>query len=333
MTVTEAPRGNYSPGGPTAAPLRLTAPAACAGLRLDQALAQLLPEFSRSRLAQWVRSGQATVDGRAARPRQKVRGGERIEIAPQPEAAVDAHRPEDIPLDVVFEDNALLVVNKPAGLVVHPGSGNWRGTLLNALLRRVPALSGIPRAGIVHRLDKDTSGLLVVAKTLAAQAALVRQLQARSVKREYLAVAHGRVARDGRIEAPIGRHPLRRTRMAVVARGRPAVTHYQVLERHAHATVLRCRLETGRTHQIRVHLASLGHPLLGDATYGKRGGLPFARQALHAERLAIVHPATGKAMEWQAPLPADMRKLVSGLRRTGAEVPSPVTRRSSRRTK
>ena len=316
MTVTEAPRGNYSPGGPAAGPLRLTAPAACAGLRLDQALAKLLPEFSRSRLAQWVRSGQATVDGRAARPRQKVRGGERIEIAPQPEAAVDAHRPEDIPLDVVFEDNALLVVNKPAGLVVHPGSGNWRGTLLNALLRRVPALSGIPRAGIVHRLDKDTSGLLVVAKTLAAQAALVRQLQARSVKREYLAVAHGRVARDGRIEAPIGRHPLRRTRMAVVARGRPAVTHYQVLERHAHATVLRCRLETGRTHQIRVHLASLGHPLLGDATYGKRGGLPFARQALHAERLAIVHPATGKAMEWQAPLPADMRKLVSELRRT-----------------
>ena len=316
MTVTEAPRGNYSPGGPAAGPLRLTAPAACAGLRLDQALAKLLPEFSRSRLAQWVRSGQATVDGRAARPRQKVRGGERIEIAPQPEAAVDAHRPEDIPLDVVFEDDALLVVNKPAGLVVHPGSGNWRGTLLNALLRRVPALAGIPRAGIVHRLDKDTSGLLVVAKTLAAQAALVRQLQARSVKREYLAVAHGRVARDGRVEAPIGRHPLRRTRMAVVARGRPAVTHYQVLERHAHATVLRCRLETGRTHQIRVHLASLGHPLLGDATYGKRGGLPFARQALHAERLAIVHPVTGKAVEWQAPLPADMRKLVSQLRRT-----------------
>ena len=276
----------------------------------------MLPEFSRSRLAQWVRSGQATVDGLAARPRQKVRGGEQIEIAPQPESAVDAHRPEDIPLDVVFEDDALLVVNKPAGLVVHPGSGNWRGTLLNALLRRVPALAGIPRAGIVHRLDKDTSGLLVVAKTLTAQAALVRQLQARSVKREYLAVAHGHVVRDGRVEAPIGRHPLRRTRIAVVARGRPAVTHYQVLERHAHATVLRCRLETGRTHQIRVHLASLGHPLLGDATYGKRGGLPFARQALHAERLAIVHPVTGKAVEWQAPLPADMRKLVSQLRRT-----------------
>ena len=309
------PLENYSRDVSASAPVTITAPAACAGLRLDQALAKLLPEFSRSRLAHWVRSGRATVDGRTALPRQKVRGGERIEIAPLPETAAAAHRPEDIPLDVVFEDDALLVVNKPAGLVVHPGSGNWQGTLLNALLQRVPALSGVPRAGIVHRLDKDTSGLLVVAKTLAAQASLVRQLQARSVRREYLAVAHGRVARDGRIEAPIGRHPLRRTRMAVVARGRPAVTHYQVLERHAHATVLRCRLETGRTHQIRVHLASLGHPLLGDATYGKRGGIPFARQALHAERLALVHPGTGKAMEWHAPLPADMRKLIASLKK------------------
>jgi 23S rRNA pseudouridine1911/1915/1917 synthase len=282
---------------------------------LDQALAKLLPEYSRSRLAQWVRSGHATVDGRVALPRQKIRGGERIEIVPAPDPAVAAHHPEDIPLDVVFENAALLIVNKPAGLVVHPGSGNWQGTLLNALLQRVPALAAIPRAGIVHRLDKDTSGLLVVAKTLAAQASLVRQLQARSVHREYLAVAHGRVARDGRIEAPIGRHPLRRTRMAVVARGRPAVTHYQVLERHALATVLRCRLETGRTHQIRVHLAALGHPLLGDAAYGKRGGVPFARQALHAGRLALIHPATGKAMEWNAPVPADMRKLISVLRR------------------
>ena len=295
--------------------MRVTAPAACAGLRLDQALAKLLPEFSRSRLAQWIRSGRATVDGRAALPRQRMRGGERIEIAPLPEAKATAHLPEDIPLDVVFEDDALLVINKPAGLVVHPGSGNWRGTMLNALLQRVPALAGIPRAGIVHRLDKDTSGLLVVAKTLAAQASLVRQLQARSVKREYIAVVHGRIARDGRIEAPIGRHPLRRTRMAVVARGRPSVTHYQVLERQAHATVLRCRLETGRTHQIRVHLASLGHPLLGDATYGKRGGVPFARQALHAERLALVHPETGKAVEWSAPLPADMRKLIAALKK------------------
>ncbi|HEY7744653.1 MAG TPA: 23S rRNA pseudouridine(1911/1915/1917) synthase RluD [Burkholderiales bacterium] len=315
MTGTALSSGNYSPGTPAPGRLRLTAPAACAGLRLDQALAKLLPAYSRSRLAQWVRSGHATVDGRAALPRQKVRGGELIEIAPQPDAATAEHRPEDIPLDVVFEDAALLVVNKPAGLVVHPGSGNWRGTLLNALLQRVPALAGVPRAGIVHRLDKDTSGLLVVARTLAAQASLVRQLQARSVKREYVAVAQGRVARDGRIEAPIGRHPVKRTRMAVTARGRPAVTHYHVLERHALATVLRCRLETGRTHQIRVHLAALGHPLVGDATYGKRGGVAFARQALHAERLALIHPESGKAMEWKAPLPDDMRKLISSLRR------------------
>ena len=296
--------------------MKLTVPAAYAGLRLDQALAKLLPEFSRSRLAQWVRLSRATVDGRAVLPRHRVRGGEVIDIAPLPDAAVVAHRPEDIPLEVVFEDDTLLVVNKPAGLVVHPGSGNWQGTLLNALLRRVPGLAGIPRAGIVHRLDKDTSGLLVVAKTLTAQASLVRQLQARSVKREYLAVAHGRIARDGRIEAPIGRHPVKRTKMAVVARGRPAVTHYQVLERYAGASLLRLRLETGRTHQIRVHLSALGHPLVGDPVYGKRSSsITFPRQALHAERLALVHPTTGKAVDWQVEPPADMRELLESLRK------------------
>ena len=296
--------------------MKLTVPAACAGLRLDQALAKLLPEYSRSRLAQWVRLSRATVDGRAVLPRHTVRGGEVIDIAPLPDAAVVAHRPEDIPLEVVFEDDTLLVVNKPAGLVVHPGSGNWQGTLLNALLRRVPGLAGIPRAGIVHRLDKDTSGLLVVAKTLTAQASLVRQLQARSVKREYLAVAHGRIARDGRIEAPIGRHPVKRTKMAVVARGRRAVTHYQVLERYAGASLLRLRLETGRTHQIRVHLSALGHPLVGDPVYGKRSSsITFPRQALHAERLALVHPKTGKAMDWHVEPPADMRELIESLRK------------------
>ena len=286
---------------------------------MDQALAKLLPEFSRSRLARWLRAGRATVDGRAAAPRQKVRGGEVIEVVPLPEPAAAAHQPEDIPLDVVFEDATLLVVNKPAGLVVHPGSGNWQGTLLNALLQRVPGLARIPRAGIVHRLDKDTSGLLVVAKTLPAQASLVRQLQAHTVKREYLAVAQGRIARDGRIEAPIGRHPRKRTKMAVVARGRPAVTHYQVLERHPGASVLRLRLETGRTHQIRVHLSSLGHPLVGDTAYGRRGGIPFPRQALHAERLALVHPRTGKAVSWQVDPPRDMRELISALRRASAQ--------------
>ena len=311
-------------------------PAGCAGLRLDQALAKLLPEYSRSRLAQWVRLSRATVNGRSVLPRQRVWGGEMIDIDPVPDAAAAAHQPEDIPLDVMFEDDTLLIVNKPAGLVVHPGSGNWQGTLLNALLRRVPGLAGIPRAGIVHRLDKDTSGLLVVAKTLIAQASLVRQLQAHSVKREYLAVAHGRIARDGRIEAPIGRHPVKRTKMAVVARGRLAVTHYQVLERYAGASLLRLRLETGRTHQIRVHLSAQGHPLVGDPVYGKRNsGIPFPRQALHAERLALVHPKTGKTTDWHVEPPADMRRLIESLRGESARTqqPSAVSRQPSRRSK
>ena len=302
--------------------MTLTVPDGCAGMRLDQALARLLPEHSRSRLAQWVRAGRVSLDGRAALPKHKVSEGEVIRVLPSPDPAAAVHRAEAIPLDVVFEDGTLLVVNKPAGLVVHPGSGNWQGTLLNALLGHVPALAGIPRAGIVHRLDKDTSGLLVVAKTLPAQTDLVRQLQARSVKREYLAVVHGRVARDGRIEAPIGRHPVKRTRMAVIARGRRAVTHYQVLERYGQATLLRCRLETGRTHQIRVHLSSLGHPLVGDPAYGKRNSaIPFPRQALHAERLALLHPKSHKEMSWQADVPADMQELIAALRRgsRGAE--------------
>jgi 23S rRNA pseudouridine1911/1915/1917 synthase len=302
---------------------------------LDQALAQLLPEFSRSRLARWVRDGRVTLDGRLVAPRDKVWGGEAIEVTPSPDPAVLAHSAEDIPLDVVFEDASLMVVNKPAGLVVHPGSGNWQGTLLNALLQHARALSAIPRAGIVHRLDKDTSGLLVVAKTLAAQAGLVRQIQARSVTREYLAVAHGRIARGGRIEAPIGRHPARRTRMAVTARGRSAVTHYQVIERYDRATLLRCRLETGRTHQIRVHLAALGHPLVGDPVYGKRNsGIPFPRQALHAERLGLLHPKTGKPVTWQIDPPADMQELIEKLRSEGTETrpQSPITDHGSRRS-
>ena len=309
------PSENYNSTAPGSKPVELVVPAGCAGLRLDQALANLLPEYSRNRLAQWIKSGRVTLDGRAAPPRQKVREGERIRVIPSPDPAVAAHRAEDMALDVVFEDDALLVVDKPAGLVVHPGSGNWQGTLLNALLGRAPKLAGIPRAGIVHRLDKDTSGLLVVAKTLAAQTDLVRQLQARTVKREYLAVVQGRVVRDGRIDAPVGRHPVKRTRMAVTARGRQAVTHYQVLERYGQATLLRCRLETGRTHQIRVHLASLKHPLIGDPAYGRRSiAFPFPRQALHAERLGLLHPRTGKPMSWQADPPRDMQELIAALR-------------------
>jgi 23S rRNA pseudouridine1911/1915/1917 synthase len=214
----------------------------------------------------------------------------------------------------VHEDDALIVVDKPAGLVVHPGSGNWAGTLANALIHHAPELSAVPRAGIVHRLDKDTSGLLVVAKTLAAQTALVRQMQARSVTREYIAVAEGDIASRGVIDAPIGRHPTRRTTMAVVATGKAARTHFDVVERFGVATLLRCRLETGRTHQIRVHLASLGHPLVGDPAYGRKGGVAFGRQALHAARLALVHPASGRHVRWDSALPADFESLLAALR-------------------
>ncbi|MBI4192405.1 MAG: 23S rRNA pseudouridine(1911/1915/1917) synthase RluD [Betaproteobacteria bacterium] len=303
-------------------PIELTVPPQCAGRRLDQALAHLLPEFSRSRLAHWIRASRITLDGRPVLPKAKVWGGEKVLLVAAPDPAATAAAPEAIALDIIHEDATVLVIAKPTGLVVHPGSGNWSGTLLNALLAHAPQLAALPRAGIVHRLDKDTSGLLVIAKTLEAQVSLVRQLQARTVKREYLALVHGRVARAGRIEAPIGRHPAQRTRMAIVARGKPAATHYEVLERFAHATLLRCRLETGRTHQIRVHLQSLGHPLIGDPVYGRnrRGedavSAGFSRQALHAERLEFQHPASGKTVAWQAPPPADMRGLIAALRTT-----------------
>jgi 23S rRNA pseudouridine1911/1915/1917 synthase len=227
---------------------------------------------------------------------------------------------QDIPLQVVFEDDSILIVDKPAGLVVHPGSGNPHGTLLNALLHHAPALAKIPRAGIVHRLDKDTSGLLVVAKTLESQASLVRQLQARSVKRDYLAVVHGTPPQSGTVTAPIGRHPTARTRMAVVAAGRAAVTHYRVLRRGDGWSLVECSLETGRTHQIRVHMHSIGHPLLGDPVYGGRAqrrthAVAISRQALHAARLELTHPATGARLRWESPLPADLAQLLATLER------------------
>ncbi|MEZ5614297.1 MAG: 23S rRNA pseudouridine(1911/1915/1917) synthase RluD [Rhodocyclaceae bacterium] len=300
-------------------PRILEIPADCAGLRLDQALARLLPEHSRSRLAAWVKQGKVSLDDTAADARRKVWGGERVAIAAMTLPEDAAQQPEAIPLAIVFEDAHILVVDKPAGLVVHPGSGNWQGTLLNALLHHAPHLAGIPRAGIVHRLDKDTSGLLVVAKTLEAQTDLVRQLAARSVKRLYLALAHGRVVRDGVVDAPIGRHPVRRTRMAVVGSGRAARTHYRVLERFTRATLLECALETGRTHQIRVHMTQLGHPLVGDPVYGPRRKAQtaladFPRQALHAWRLALTHPATREEVAWEAPLPDDFSALLDSLR-------------------
>jgi 23S rRNA pseudouridine1911/1915/1917 synthase len=279
----------------------------------------LLPEHSRSRLAAWVKQGKVSLDDTPADAKRKVWGGERVTLEAAPAPAETAQRPEDIPLAILHEDEHILVIDKPAGLVVHPGSGNWQGTLLNALLHHAPQLAGIPRAGIVHRLDKDTSGLLVVAKTLEAQTDLVRQLAARTVKRHYLALAHGRVARDGVVDAPIGHHPVSRTKMAVVGSGRAARTHYRVLERFARATLLECALETGRTHQIRVHMAEIGHPLVGDPVYGARrkaaGPLAdFARQALHAWRLALVHPATGEEVHWEAPLPGDFLRLLEALR-------------------
>ena len=293
-------------------------------MRLDQALARLLPEHSRMRLKAWIEAGRVSLAGAAATPRTRVSAGQVLVVREAPTDRVLADTGEAIALDVVYEDDAILVVDKPAGLVVHPGAGNPRGTLLNALLHHAPALAALPRAGIVHRLDKDTSGLVVVAKTATAQTDLVRQLQSRTVSRQYLALACGDLARGATVDAPIGRHPTARTRMAVVARGKPARTHVEVLERHGIVTLVACRLETGRTHQIRVHMASIGHPLVGDPVYGsgRSARLPpllaaFPRQALHAQRLALVHPATGKSVAWTSPLPPDFAALLAAVDAAG----------------
>jgi 23S rRNA pseudouridine1911/1915/1917 synthase len=292
----------------------LTLEAGAAGQRFDAALARMLPQYSRSRLRMWIDAGRVTIDDRAAEPTRKVRGGERVVVRAVADEGDTSLAPEAIALSIVHEDDTLIVIDKPAGLVVHPGAGNRGGTLQNALLHHAPQLAAVPRAGIVHRLDKDTSGLLVVAKTITAQTSLVRQLAARTVKRQYHALATGDIARGGTVDAPIGRHPSRRTTMAVVATGKPARTHYEVIERYGIATLLACGLETGRTHQIRVHLASIGHPLVGDPAYGKRGGIAFARQALHAARLGLVHPGTGRAREWHSALPPDFAALLESLR-------------------
>jgi 23S rRNA pseudouridine1911/1915/1917 synthase len=285
-----------------------------AGHRFDAALAMALPQYSRSRLRMWIDAGRVTLDDSPVSPTRKVWGGERVVVRIEPDPDGDALAPESIALSIVHEDDTLIVLDKPAGLVVHPGAGNRTGTLQNALLHHAPQLASVPRAGIVHRLDKDTSGLLVVAKSITAHTALVRQLAARTVKRQYVALVAGDLARGGTVDAPIGRHPSRRTTMAVVATGKPARTHFDVVERFGVATLLSCRLETGRTHQIRVHLASLGHPLVGDPAYGKRGLIAFARQALHAARLGLDHPATGKTCEWHSALPADFASLLDALR-------------------
>jgi 23S rRNA pseudouridine1911/1915/1917 synthase len=306
---------NYSPA-------TLMIPASCAGMRLDVALARLFPEHSRSRLQVWLKEGRISVTGSSADAKRKVQGGETVRLLLEVSSVTTEHQAEAMDLDIVHEDEHLLVVNKPAGLVVHPGNGNRSGTLMNALLHHAPVLAGVQRAGIVHRLDKDTSGLLAVAKTLTAQTDLVRQLQARTVKRHYLALVHGGLTSAGTVDAPIGRHPTQRTKMAIVQRGgssRVARTHYAPRERFPAATLVECRLETGRTHQIRVHMASLGHPLVGDPVYGKRKSASpvldaFPRQALHAWRLVLLHPATGAEMAWEAALPADFAALLVACR-------------------
>lgn len=301
-------------------PLELTVPDASYGRRLDQVLAELIPQHSRNRLQGWVRDACVEVDGKIeAEPKRKMLGGERLRIVPPSDARDMPEQPEDIPLDIVFEDDTLIVINKPAGLVVHPGSGNWSGTLMNALLHHAPGIEQVPRAGIVHRLDKDTSGLLVVAKTPEAQTDLVRQLQARTVRRVYLALAAGVIRKGGGVDSPIGRHPVQRIKMAVVPEsrgGKPALTWFRVMESFPYCTFVECSLETGRTHQIRVHLASIGHPLVGDQVYGKPNPkLPvFGRQALHATRLGLVHPLSGLKMQWEVPMPQDMRDLLDELR-------------------
>jgi len=301
-------------------------PDGLAGVRLDLALVELFPDFSRARLQQWVKSGQIRVNGETWRSKDKVAGGEDVVLQYEPENAVETFQPESIPLDIVFEDDHLLVLNKPPGLVVHPGAGNWSGTLLNALLYRFPELQSIPRAGIVHRLDKQTSGLMVVARTLQAHKSLVDALQLREVSREYVALVEGKLIAGGCVEEPIGRHPVERKRMAVRENGKPAVTHYRINKRYQSHTLLDVKLETGRTHQIRVHMAHIHHSIVGDPVYGNRRRVPkgmkeadllalrgFRRQALHAKRLGLIHPGSGEAVSWEAPLPSDFTELLGML--------------------
>ncbi|MBN7795227.1 23S rRNA pseudouridine(1911/1915/1917) synthase RluD [Parahaliea mediterranea] len=296
------------------------------GERLDAAAARLFPAYSRSRLQAWIKSGALRLDGESCRPRDKVRAGATLALEAELEAEV-TWQPEAIALDIVYEDDSILVLNKPAGLVVHPAAGHADGTLVNALLNHVPAMENLPRGGIVHRLDKETSGLMVAAKSLPAHHSLVAQLQARSVKRQYCAICVGAMTGGGTIDEPIGRHPRQRKKMAVVAvGGKPAVTHYRIAQRFGHHTRVAVNLETGRTHQIRVHMAHRKYPLVGDPVYGGRPRIPkgassdliealrgFPRQALHAEALGLVHPLTGEAMQFECPLPADIAALLAVL--------------------
>lgn len=302
-------------------------PPELAGKRFDVALATLYPEFSRSRLQSWIKSGDALIAGEQRRPKDPVSEGEVVTLDAEPEEVVQ-WQPEAIPLNILYEDEALLFIDKAAGMVVHPAVGNWQGTLVNALLHHAPALAEVPRAGIVHRLDKDTSGVLVVAKTLEAHTHLVRQLQDRAMAREYRAISKGVMTAGGTVDEPIGRHKVDRKKMAVALNGKPAVTHYRVIEKFRAHTHIRCQLETGRTHQIRVHLEHVRFALLGDPVYGHRLQIPkgsseeliealrsFKRQALHAAKLGLEHPTTGEWIEQVSPLPEDMVSMLDQLRK------------------
>lgn len=308
--------------------IEATVPEHVAGKRFDQALAEMFPEFSRSRLTEWIKSGDALLDGEIVKPKVAVNGGETVSLAARQQVETDAVA-EDIPLEVLYADADVLLVNKPAGLVVHPGAGNPCGTMVNALLHFDPELAQLPRAGIVHRLDKDTSGLMVVARSLRAHAGLIEQLSSRAVHRQYVAVVQGPMVAGNTVDAPIDRHPHERIRMAVVKEGagREAITHYRVREKFRCHTVVECHLETGRTHQIRVHMAYVKHPLIGDPLYGGSFKLPkaatealvealrgFRRQALHAEKLSFTHPVSGDTLSFESPLPADMVALIDTLR-------------------
>ncbi|AOW76384.1 MAG: 23S rRNA pseudouridine1911/1915/1917 synthase [Colwellia sp.] len=304
-----------------------TVPETCLGKRFDQTLAEMFPEYSRSRIKEWILAGHVTLNGAILIiPREKMFGGEVIKISTEVEGDV-RFEPQNIPLNIVYEDDDIIVINKPAGFVVHPGAGNPDGTVLNALLYHCPQLDVVPRAGIVHRLDKDTTGLMVIAKTIAAQTNLVDAIQEREITREYEAIANGLMTAGGMVDEPIGRHSTKRTHMAVSPFGRPSVTHYRVMEKFRLHTRLRLRLETGRTHQIRVHMAHITHPLIGDPNYGGRPRPPknatedlrdllrsFKRQALHAAMLSLFHPITGEEMTWHAPIPDDMVNLTNVLR-------------------
>ncbi|MDO9138868.1 MAG: 23S rRNA pseudouridine(1911/1915/1917) synthase RluD [Methylobacter sp.] len=296
-----------------------------AGMRLDQVLAELFADYSRSKLQTWVKDGRVQVNGLTLKAKDKLVGGETIELDAEAEVVITAE-PEPIPLEIIFEDDSLLIVNKPAGLVVHPAVGNWNGTLLNALLNHDSNLETLPRAGIVHRIDKETSGLLMIAKTLQAHNSLTSQLQDRAITREYLAITRGRMTAGGTVDEPIGRHPTDRKRYAVRENGKDAVTHYRVSQRFTRHTLVQVKLETGRTHQIRVHMAHIRFPLLGDQVYGGRFQMPpdcseqlekelrsFKRQALHAAKLGLQHPVTDEYCEWEQPMPDDMTRLLAAL--------------------